>query len=246
MRLRLVIIFFLACPLSFAQGVGGKGGIGGKASIGGGTTPIAVVQTQEGGTYNSFTGTATISPTNGNMLICAAAVYNTSSTFTFVSLQDNNSNNFTSDTTGTFITAGTEALGMFHLSHVSGVTSVTLTMSGGGTYAPALVCSEVSGLASQALDVASTTAVSNLSTTAWTATAITTTNANDIVFGNYAVTNGFSFTGSGSWLLGGSISVAGSVAEGSTYQIVSSTGTYTPAATVSTSSSGPGISAAYK
>ena len=227
-----------------------------KSSV---VTPT-VVQTQS----KVFTATSTvlsISPTNGNQLICSVAASGalTGYFITGYTLKDNNNNTFTIDKAVSISDASCNgsACGMFvgHLYSVSGVTSVTLsttngTAAGGGV----MQCTESTGVT--AYD-SSSSGQYNTSSGTWTTDSVTPTSGKAaLIFGQGYVYWGN--TGSGNSTMAASspytlptngylMNTDYYVAFAWIYQAVSSTsGSYTPNGTQSPNNASAGLAAVYR
>lgn len=214
------------------------------------TPSIAVTCVTGAGSFSGTSATLTIAPPSGSMLVVGLSTLIPAN---FTSLQTSLGANLTQDSAGSgtnaFIPGGTNNAfsALFHASSVpSGITNVKATFAA-GTNQIALEGCYVTGLASQVVDAIDNTGHYTVSGTAWSTGAVTTSNANDVVFGfAYAESNDPTFTATAPFILGDSKATAGSYSAAIAYQIVSSTGSYTPAGTMSLATSALGISGAYK
>lgn len=195
---------------------------------------MAIVRVQGAGateTAQSTTLSATISSsTAGNLLAVAFGLKGTSPTIT--SVTDNKSQTWTA---GVVNSGSTNVSGVYYfLNTAAGVTTVTITT--GQTDTIEMYVWEFSGVAT-ASAIDGTGATSNGSSTAPTTGGAVTTNANDLLLGSIvwlgtntisAITGGFTAEATQQSTPASNIQ---NVSAG--YQIVSSTGTYTFAGTLS-------------
>lgn len=226
------LIWVALMPQVRIPGPGGKSGAA--------AAPITLVQCGTPVGANAATATVNITPTNGNTLIAFVNGYLHPPTIT--SVADQASHAFTAD--GTLVQPATPgSLQMFHLSAVSGVTSVTVTWST-SQYQILEVC-EVSGLTGST-GVADTTGTANASGATWTSPALTVANA--IVFGmDYIPDVTTTRTCAAPWTKATDLndSVVGQSAI-VCYQVVSTSASYQPTGGYTPNKSSVAISGAYK
>lgn len=185
----------------------------------------------------SNTGTAiTVAPSAGDTLIVGVATYTSGCSTTGV--KDNNGISLVQDSQSTAMNGSGTASSMafFRETNVSTVTSVTPTFS--ASCAWYLTVAAVENLITSPVDVMDTTGHETTSGTTWTGDSVTTTNANDIVFG-------LAYIGYSPQTLGASSPWTAAVAAHGTnnqgvvlvYQVESATGSYAPKGTITAGSS---------
>src|SRR5208283_3067191 len=181
-----------------------------------------------------------IAPTNGDTLLIGFGYQSTSNVIT--SFVDNNSVALTQDEIGT---SGSSTIALYRLSNTSNVTKVTLTLSM-GEYYDMIVCDFYNIAPSSPLDVHSST-VSTTGANPWTGTPVTTTNANDIVWAFAFHQEGSSILSTNApWTVFADQDVTDGQSGNFIYQVVSSTGTYTPSPSNAPAGTFRGLTSSYK
>ncbi len=196
------------------------------------------------GKANACSSTATCTVTGmttsaGQDLVVGIAMNGSARTVTSVTLSDGTT---TCPADTALMTVSTRMAGFYRCHNIPGsITGVTVVVSPSTDWG--IVATPVNNLSG--IDVADTTGVQNTNTTPVSGP-MTTTNAKSIVFGMYYDANGnLSYSQNGSWLISDQkvSALAGDVAM--VYQIMTSTGTYTPTTTLSGSAAWIGLGISY-
>lgn len=193
----------------------------------------------------------TKSSTGGNFMV-AWVRHGTNSTST-ISVTDSNAATWTQ--AGSTCVVGTDQEAMFYIANSPAVTSVTANFATAAVTNTSIVVEEFSGIAaSSPLDVASTCATNSSSVTTLTSSAITTTNANDLlVYGIHlgAGQSGAAWTAGSGYTLPSNNDATGNSSTNTRsalqYQIVTSIQTgITTSMTWTTAGNAAGILASFK
>jgi hypothetical protein len=189
-----------------------------------------------GTTITLTTGAAAAS--NTEVLV---GVFTASDAAATVSVADNSGNGYTWAQIGDYATTGGHRISIFGTYATSGLASgtvITATVSVSLNYK--MICGvSYNGVASSsATDVTNTRATSNETT--WSGAAVTTTNANDLIFGlDHTTGAGTPTSAPGTdWTEVHDFSIAAQVSLTTVERIVAATSTYTPTGTWSSSQSG--------
>lgn len=165
------------------------------------------------------TGSVTTSPTGSTFVVC---IQRRSATVS--SLTDSYSNTYTLKQTGTGFNNGD----IYVCENGSGGAGHTVTLTVGTADNIELLFQEITGAATVSAYDAGNNGSNTSGGTTLTGASVTTTNANDMVFSfiaGYSDSGATSSTGTG-WTLADSIAVSGTPSSGTSYKVVSATGSY--------------------